>query len=579
MALSGFTKDRLSELKGFLLLLLAAFNAVSFLSYNPFDPSLNYATSNETTNMGGNLGAFIADPLLQMFGLGSFALVLVPLVWGFKIIRKRKIKLISLKIFILLIAVISLSALSSLFDTPETWPFEKFGGYIGTFVSDRALIYVSIPAFTLIATTIAFLSMYFVLSVSFYGFIETGIAAYKYTRAAIEFIYDSILRSWYFFAGNESENIKKPRKPSKRKEPEISRYKGVSDYDVRQDTLDLKIPEKFQLPSINLLSVPPKQKKNNVTEAALSQNARILERVLEDFGVLGKISKISPGPVVTLYELEPSPGTKSSRVIGLADDISRSMSSVSARIAVIPGRNAIGIELPNTERETVFLRELLETEEYKGSENKLALALGKNIAGGPEIVDLARMPHLLVAGTTGSGKSVAINTMILSLLYKYTPDECKFIMIDPKMLELSIYDGIPNLLSPVVTEPKKAIVALKWTVKEMENRYRLMSNLGVRNVAGYNKRIEIALKEGEVLSRSVQTGFETETGKPIIEQVPINMVPLPYIVVVVDEMADLMLVAGKEIESSIQRLAQMARAAGIHLIMPRSARLLMLLPV
>jgi S-DNA-T family DNA segregation ATPase FtsK/SpoIIIE len=271
--------------------------------------------------------------------------------------------------------------------------------------------------------------------------------------------------------------------------------------------------------------------------------------------------------VVTLYELEPAPGIKASRVIGLADDIARSMSSVSARIAVVPGRNVIGIELPNARRETVYLRELLASEEYEQTAAKLNLVLGKDIGGAPVIADLARMPHLLIAGTTGSGKSVGINTMILSLLYRLSPQECRFIMIDPKMLELSAYDGIPHLLSPVVTEPGKAVVALRWTVREMENRYRSMSTLGVRNITSYNQRLAEARKKNEKLTRTVQTGFEAETGKPIFEEQELDLAPLPYIVVIVDEMADLMLVAGKEIEGAVQRLSQMARAAGIHIIM------------
>jgi S-DNA-T family DNA segregation ATPase FtsK/SpoIIIE len=289
--------------------------------------------------------------------------------------------------------------------------------------------------------------------------------------------------------------------------------------------------------------------------------------VLEDFGVRGQIVKVRPGPVVTLYELEPAPGTKTSRVVGLADDIARSMSAVSVRVAVVPGRSVIGIELPNARREIVYLRELLASETYERSGGKLSLVLGKDIGGGPVIVDLARMPHLLIAGTTGSGKSVAINTMILSLLYRLPPDKCRFIMIDPKMLELSGYDGIPHLLAPVVTEPRKAVVALKWAVKEMENRYRAMSKLGVRNIEGYNARVAEARKNGEVLTRKVQTGFDPETGAPVWEEEPFDLEPLPLIVVVVDEMADLMLVAGKDIEAAVQRLAQMARAAGIHLIM------------
>ncbi|NBO19835.1 MAG: cell division protein FtsK, partial [Proteobacteria bacterium] len=323
----------------------------------------------------------------------------------------------------------------------------------------------------------------------------------------------------------------------------------------------------YEMPPIKLLAAAPKGKKNALSESALTQNAKLLESVLQDFGVNGDIVEIRPGPVVTLYELEPAAGTKSSRVIGLADDIARSMSAVSARIAVIPGRNAIGIELPNVTRETVYLREMLEGDTFEASESKLPLALGKDIGGSSIIVDLARMPHLLVAGTTGSGKSVAINTMIMSLVYKLTPEECKFIMIDPKMLELSIYDGIPHLLSPVVTEPGKAVVALKWTVKEMENRYRMMSSLSVRNIEGYNKKIREAKAKGNQLTRTVQTGFNPDTGEPIFEEVPLEMNELPFIVVVVDEMADLMIVAGKEIEGSIQRLAQMARAAGIHIIM------------
>lgn len=323
----------------------------------------------------------------------------------------------------------------------------------------------------------------------------------------------------------------------------------------------------FELPELSLLKpAPADSAREKINEDALEQNARMLESVLNEFGVQGEITKVRPGPVVTLYELEPAPGTKSSRVIGLSDDIARSMSALSARVAVIPGRNAIGIELPNAKRETVYLRELLASAEFEAPSTKLGLALGKDIGGAAIIADLAKMPHLLVAGTTGSGKSVAINTMILSLLYKLTPDQCRFIMVDPKMLELSVYDGIPHLLAPVVTEPGKAVVALKWTVREMEDRYRKMSELGVRNIASYNERLAQARAKDEKLGRTVQTGFD-EAGKPIYEERPIDLNPLPFIVVIVDELADLMLVAGKDIEAAIQRLAQMARAAGIHLIM------------
>ncbi|MFC4172772.1 DNA translocase FtsK 4TM domain-containing protein [Microvirga sp. GCM10011540] len=323
----------------------------------------------------------------------------------------------------------------------------------------------------------------------------------------------------------------------------------------------------YQLPALTLLAEPKKPAGPVVSADALEQNAALLEGTLEDFGVKGEIINVRPGPVVTLYELEPAPGTKSSRVISLADDIARSMSAVSARVAVVQGRNAIGIELPNHKRETVFLRELLASQDFETSKHKLALCLGKTIGGEPVIADLARMPHLLVAGTTGSGKSVAINTMILSLVYRMKPEECRLIMVDPKMLELSVYDGIPHLLTPVVTDPKKAVVALKWAVREMEDRYKKMSKLGVRNIDGFNARVSEAKARGETITRTVQTGFDKETGEAVYEDEIMDLEPLPYIVVIVDEMADLMMVAGKDIEGAIQRLAQMARAAGIHVIL------------
>jgi len=330
----------------------------------------------------------------------------------------------------------------------------------------------------------------------------------------------------------------------------------------------LKTGGKFQLPKLDLLSEARNLVQDpSLSNEALEENARNLEGVLDDFGVKGQIIQVRPGPVVTLYELEPAPGIKSSRVIGLADDIARSMSAIAARVAVVPGRNAIGIELPNARRETVYLREQLGSKEFKQSKAKLPMCLGKTIGGEPVIADMAKMPHLLVAGTTGSGKSVAINTMILSLLYKHSPERCKLIMIDPKMLELSIYDGIPHLLTPVVVDPKKAVVALKWSVREMEERYKKMSKVGVRNIDGFNTRVEEAAQKGECISRTVQTGFDRETGEAIYETEELDLEPMPYIVVVIDEMADLMMVAGKDIEGTVQRLAQMARAAGIHVIM------------
>ncbi|EXL09208.1 DNA translocase FtsK [Aquamicrobium defluvii] len=323
----------------------------------------------------------------------------------------------------------------------------------------------------------------------------------------------------------------------------------------------------YEFPSEELLQEAPEGQGFYMSQERLEQNADLLESVLEDFGVRGEIIHVRPGPVVTLYEFEPAPGVKSSRVINLAEDIARSMSAISARVAVVPGRNVIGIELPNETRETVYFREMIESQDFRKSSAKLAVCLGKTIGGEPVIAELAKMPHLLVAGTTGSGKSVAINTMILSLLYRLKPEECRLIMVDPKMLELSVYDGIPHLLTPVVTDPKKAVTALKWAVREMEDRYRKMAKLGVRNIDGYNQRAAAARDKGETVVMQVQTGFEKGTGEPLFEEQEIDLSPMPYIVVIVDEMADLMMVAGKEIEGAIQRLAQMARAAGIHLIM------------
>lgn len=350
--------------------------------------------------------------------------------------------------------------------------------------------------------------------------------------------------------------VQKPVQPSTRAKAEAQPSLAFEDTAIE-----------YELPPLNLLTNPLDIQRHHLSDEALEENARMLETVLDDYGVKGEIVSVRPGPVVTMYELEPAPGLKASRVIGLADDIARSMSALSARVSTVPGRSVIGIELPNENREKVVLREILSARDFGDSNMKLPLALGKDIGGDPIVANLAKMPHLLIAGTTGSGKSVAINTMILSLIYRLTPEECRMIMIDPKMLELSVYDGIPHLLSPVVTDPKKAVVALKWVVGEMEERYRKMSKMGVRNIDGYNSRVADALGKGEMFSRTVQTGFDDETGEPVFETEEFAPEKMPYIVVVVDEMADLMMVAGKEIEACIQRLAQMARASGIHIIM------------
>jgi S-DNA-T family DNA segregation ATPase FtsK/SpoIIIE len=379
----------------------------------------------------------------------------------------------------------------------------------------------------------------------------------------------SLLRA----ADEAAERVPERREPAlasaaAKPSPRVATPAARSAEKPRQATLDLQpIEGGITIPPLELLQAAPPRTSSGPDSAALQANARRLEQVLADFGVSGEITEIRPGPVVTLYELEPAPGVKSSRVIGLADDIARNMSVVAVRIATVPGRTVMGIELPNAKRETVYFSEMMGSEAWAKNTARLPLALGKNIGGEPVVTDLARMPHLLIAGTTGSGKSVGINTMILSLLYRFGPEECRFIMIDPKMLELSVYDRIPHLLAPVVTEPPKAIGALKWTVREMEKRYRAMSSIGVRNIAGYNEKLQAARARGEVLTRRVQTGFDPETNKPMFEDQTLALEPLPMIVVVIDEMADLMIVAGKEIEAAVQRLAQMARAAGIHVIM------------
>lgn len=599
-----FSRQRLQPLYGVFWWGMAAFVAVSAVTFQPSDPSLNYAGEYPVANTGGYSGALLADFLLQTIGASVAILCLTLLCWGWRCFTREKARYFWFRLSCILMALVSFSMLLSYLPSLASWPISTgLGGAVGGLLNHHLGHYF--PVLLLIPTALALFFVSWPLSL--------GLTRYEWSRifsntGKFTFVTACILgrvfkrRTLVNFEGyslpspqgwlqklrwrheEESEEStpkatrkrKSPRIESDAAEPSLSRKapkidktneRPSAEPKAKQEALKLQRNGEYELPDLDFLSVPKKSKKAVISEASLEQNARLLESVLHDFGVKGEITDIHPGPVVTLYELEPSAGTKSSRVIGLADDIARSMSATSARIAVIPGRNALGIELPNAKRETVYLRELLEDESFAESDCKLPLALGKDIGGNPQVVDLARMPHLLVAGTTGSGKSVSVNTMIASLLYHLKPDECKFIMIDPKMLELSVYDGIPHLLAPVVTEPAKAVVALKWVTKEMENRYRLMANFGVRNIEGYNKRIKDAAAKGQQLKRTVQTGFDPDTGKPIYEDQPLDMNPLPFIVVVVDEMADLMLCAGKDIETSIQRLAQMARAAGIHIIM------------
>ena len=619
-----FLKRRCLEFAGGLLFIVGGALTLTVCGYDSTDPSWNHAVAREASNPLGPPGAWLADILIQ--GIGACAILpgFILMVWGWRIGRHRKLgrRWVRITAFsaMLSLTMITLAA----FDPPAAWPTQiGLGGVLGMVLLDSIKILMNtlnIPLWpvTAIIGLMAIVAMGVTLGISRREWAE-GIrniilasdsaarAGWAGGRWSSRFAQNVSKASWRLigrfwtresdsnkntvaksaidFSGEDPQSarcepiltrrtkehispsgIKPPKRQivaARRKKPSVGKRAAEAD----QKSLDLGTSE-YNLPPLDALDQPPDDNRHGKQdEGALAENARLLESVLEDFGVRGRIVKVRPGPVVTLYELEPAPGTKSSRVISLADDIARSMSTISVRVAVVSGKNVIGIELPNAQRELVALRELVESKDYERHTGSLTLVLGKDIGGAPSMVDLARMPHLLIAGTTGSGKSVAVNTMIMSLLYRLTPDQCKFIMIDPKMLELSVYDDIPHLLSPVVTDPAKAVVALRWAVKEMEDRYRSMSNLGVRNINGYNQRVADALKKGEVLTRTVQTGFDPQTGEPIYENQAYDMNPLPYIVVIVDEMADLMLVAGKEVEAAVQRLAQMARAAGIHLIM------------
>ncbi|MET0155164.1 MAG: DNA translocase FtsK 4TM domain-containing protein [Rickettsiales bacterium] len=572
------------------LLALALFLLPALFSFDPADPSMNRAAENSVSNLMGSAGAYVADPLLQLFGLASYVIAPTLAVLAVRIHAQHGPRRLSFRLTCLTAALPFFCLALSGLEPSEDWAVFNvgFGGVVGDILRDAGENHYFPYWAALLPALCLALPLCWTAAGMPLRSLRTALALPKgaaLAALALRDKYDNISSAKKTYATEEEDEDE----TGETRVDANASFDGVDDEDEgdkplasaskkikllkrkeKQEKLAFKgvEPSAMQLPSLRLLQeISARRKSLSLSRDALEQNAKMLAQVLEDFGVFGTILKARPGPVVTLYELEPAAGTKSSRVIGLADDIARSMSALSTRISVVPGRNVLGIELPNSERETVYLRELLEADAYDADKVKLPLALGKDIGGAPVVADLSRMPHLLVAGTTGSGKSVAVNAMILSLLYRLRPDECKFIFIDPKMLELSVYEGIPHLLAPVVTEPAKAVVALKWAVREMEERYRLMSNLGVRNVAGYNKRIEEASEQHEELVRRVQTGFDAETGEPIYEDVPIEKKTFPFIVIIVDEMADLMLTAGKDIECSIQRLAQMARAAGIHIIM------------
>jgi DNA segregation ATPase FtsK/SpoIIIE, S-DNA-T family len=543
---------------GSALLVASIIIFLALITYNAADPSFNVASKYLPNNFLQYFGSYLADGMYQIFGITAFVIPIACVVWGATLLKNARLKWSLLKIILIIFSILLWSLAFANIKSrplPTAW-----GGSIGTLLlpifEDYALLTGPMIGWLCCAGSIAFF-LGLGLHPNFYVNFFSKLFRIKIPKLQLRL-------PWFnFWAKNTNQIIV-------RKSPIMGREQAaqVASDKTSKNFIKQRVDETFAiLPDINLLNDPDKQTVKKESADQLKQNAEELLKVLKDFGVRGHILDINQGPVVTLYEFEPAAGTKSSRVIGLADDIARSLSAISTRISVIPGRNVLGIELPNKHRAFFCLKELIETAEYQNHNILLPIILGKDLAGRPYIADLAKMPHLLVAGTTGSGKSVAINTMIMSLLYRYSPSECKMIMIDPKMLELSIYDNIPHLLTPVVTEAPKAIVALKWAVKEMENRYRLMSNVGVRNIAGYNAKILEAKTQGKNLERTVHTGFDPETGKAIYETMPIALEKLPFIVVIVDEMADLMIVAGKDIESSIQRLAQMARAAGIHIIM------------
>jgi DNA segregation ATPase FtsK/SpoIIIE, S-DNA-T family len=609
-------KRRLLESLGFALLLACFLLVLALLTYDPRDPSLNTAIDATPHNFLGYSGAVLADLLRQSLGFAAFLIPMVLFGWCFRLLLNRPLVSLWLKVALLPVVLVLGAFSLSVLDLETLPPEAKFGGVIGWglqgLLARASLSPAALPISVLVAGVVGLLLL-LIMGLSWRDWRDIGegagrnmsrIGAFSGRRTiATAGVADRLVRYWRDGrrpdATASASGLCGPGRPAAvtmlpdRREPRLDRgASGIADGgrdrgglirfiaprakplapgkradQERQPTLDLEPNQQPLLPSLELLARPQVSKTEEVDEEALGKNARLLETVLEDFGIRGQIVQVRPGPVVTLYELEPAPGIKASRIIGLADDIARSMSAISVRVAVVPGRNVIGIELPNRRAETVFLRELLGSPIYDKHPGRLALVLGRDISGEPVLADLAKMPHLLIAGTTGSGKSVGINTMILSILYRMPPHRCKFIMIDPKMLELSVYDGIPHLLAPVVTDPRKAVLALKWTVREMENRYRKMSKLGVRNIDGFNGRLIEAQRNGESLISKVQTGFDPETGRPIFESQPFDTSELSLIVVVVDEMADLMLVAGKEIEAAIQRLAQMARAAGIHIIM------------
>ena len=592
---SGFMRKIVNISSGIILLLLPVFIVCCLIGYDPNDPSFNMASTESVHNYLGIFGATVANLVFVSFGIALPIFSIAFFFWGYSILRKQPLWEGKFRATSFILGVIFLSTILGLTDYN---PVEniKIAGSFGKFLSEKLMEFITsltsfaytkhITIFVLSLITLFFFN--FACGITYKNWFNLGKKIWAIISLCFGYIKLFISK---FRKSNSTPKPQKKKEKLERKEPVFTEKKDSEPLEPhieipKEETAEKekskpkKITEKasvkkaviieddsYSYPSLELLSKPKKKEGQEYSEKELKDIADKLEVVLEEFGIHGSIVKVRPGPVVTLFELEPAAGTKTARVIGLADDIARSMSAISVRIAVVPGSSTIGIELPNKKRENVILRELLEDEEFSHSSNNLNIVLGKDIGGKNVYADLAKMPHLLVAGTTGSGKSVGVNSMILSLLYKMRPEELRLIMIDPKMLEFSMYNGIPHLLTPVVTDPKKAVVALKWAVYEMEERNRAMAEMNVRNISGYNQKVKEIAASGKPAVKRINVGFDSETGRPIYEEQKMDLTPLPYIVIVVDEMADLMLVAGKEVEAAIQRLAQMARAAGIHLIM------------
>ncbi len=577
--LQSFFVRRIKELVGLLLISGAICLGLVLLSASALDPAPHVSSDSETKNWFGTIGAMLSNQLVSWFGLFAILFPVSLFIWGLRVFGHRGLSLWVWRLILLPLSIQFLSAgfygLGIDLEGVSSLIFNGLLPIMGSkieqigFDTEKSLsiLLLVLGAILYIWSTALGkreLSWVFKLgSISAASFLMPILwLKHRKTHRILE-LSDKAADSTTSAVTRKTLQSPSKKLPSLKAKKSLSRAKFKSQ---NQASFDFDPDGIFHLPPSYLLK-PPGKSNLAPPQGLLEENAEQLETVLSDFRVQGDISDIRYGPVVTRYDLQPAPGIKSQRVIALADDIARSMSALAVRVAVVPGQNVIGIELPNDIRQLVLLRDLLDSQEWTHQKVDLPVALGMDIAGGPIVVDLAKMPHLLVAGTTGSGKSVGINAMILSLLYKHTPDSCRLIMIDPKMLELSVYDGIPHLLTPVVTDPSKAIMALKWAVREMESRYRNMAKIGVRNITSYNERLAQARSKGEVISRRVQTGFDQETGRPVFEDDMLDLNSLPFIVVVIDEVADLMLVAGKEIEAAVQRLAQMARAAGIHVIM------------